>query len=128
MKTLQDLEQEIINIIDGETVQDIVQDNLYLLQGINDGQSFIDNIQERIQEQEIIYHSRAMQYLMDNDASLQYSLGLAHEYGYTCDQLNSETLATILYQNDLQNNLNHIADEIIDAIDDYIAEQNEIDE
>jgi uncharacterized protein YhaN len=45
---------------------------------------------------EIIYYYRAMEYLMENDSSLQESLSLAAEYGYTPDKLNSEILASLL--------------------------------
>jgi hypothetical protein len=46
-------------------------------------------------QEEIIYYSKAMQYLIENDCSLSESLEIAHEYGYNLDNLNSETLATI---------------------------------
>ena len=45
---------------------------------------------------EIIYHHKAMEYLMDNDPSLKESLGLASDMGFTPENLNSETLASIL--------------------------------
>lgn len=45
---------------------------------------------------EIIYYSRAMQYLMDNDTSLYNSMQLAEEYGYSLDDINSEVLASLL--------------------------------
>ena len=55
-------------------------------------------LQERISEIEVIYYSNAMDYLRENDASLTESLGLAHDFGYTADKINSELLATILKQ------------------------------
>ncbi len=61
----------------------------------------IEYIQGRIYEQEIIYYHKAMDYLMEHDASLCESMGLAHEYGYTADNINSELLATLLYQSKL---------------------------
>ena len=45
---------------------------------------------------EIIYYSRAMEYLTENDNSLQESLGIADEYGYSPSNLNSEILASLL--------------------------------
>lgn len=45
---------------------------------------------------EIIYYATAMEYLMENDCSLQESMGLAHDMGYTADNINSELLASIL--------------------------------
>ena len=60
--------------------------------------AFMEELQERIGEIEVIYHSRAMEYLAEEDPSLTESLGLAHESGYTTDKINSELLATILKQ------------------------------
>lgn len=62
-------------------------------------------IQERIYEHEIIYYSRAMDYLRENDTSLHESLGLAHEMGYSPDALNSEILATLHIQNAMSEEL-----------------------
>jgi hypothetical protein len=45
---------------------------------------------------EIIYYSRAMQYLMDNDTSLYNSMQLAIEHGYSLEDINSEVLASLL--------------------------------
>ncbi|MCQ2075969.1 MAG: hypothetical protein MJZ20_02900 [Bacteroidaceae bacterium] len=122
---LDELKQNIMDTVDNEAIEDIVCDNLHALDNIANPQDFIEEIRDRIYEQEIIYHSRAMNYLMDNDASLQDSLALAHEYGYTCDKLNSETLATLLYQDNLQRNLSNLEKEITDAIDEYIEGQDE---
>ena len=44
---------------------------------------------------EIIYYSRAMDYLSKNDSSLQESLNLAAELGYTPENLSSEILASL---------------------------------
>lgn len=44
----------------------------------------------------IMYHTVALDFLRDNDPSLQYSLGLAHDLGYTPENLNSELLASLL--------------------------------
>lgn len=47
-------------------------------------------------EIEILYHSRAMAYLSENDPSLRESLEIASEYGLDVQDLNSELLATLL--------------------------------
>ena len=44
---------------------------------------------------DIIYYSKAIKYLQENDASLSESIEIASEYGYTLDDLNSETLASL---------------------------------
>lgn len=45
---------------------------------------------------EIIYYSRAMEYLSENDSSLTESLTLAADMGYSPTDINSELLATLL--------------------------------
>tara|TARA_R110002110_G_scaffold154971_1_gene349037 strand:+ start:381 stop:749 length:369 start_codon:yes stop_codon:yes gene_type:complete len=44
---------------------------------------------------EIIYYSKAIKYLQENDASLCESIEIATEYGYTLENINSETLASL---------------------------------
>mgnify|MGYP006438075879 FL=1 len=74
-----------------------------------DEQVKFDDYDEAIEycyEQEIIYYSKAMDYLMENDASLKDSLAIATEYGIDDpSKLNSEYLATIHYQDALINSI-----------------------
>lgn len=44
---------------------------------------------------EVIYYSKAIDYLKENDASLSESIEIASEYGYTLENINSETLASL---------------------------------
>ena len=44
---------------------------------------------------EIIYYSRAIEYLQNYDASLNESIEIANEYGFTLENINSETLASL---------------------------------
>ena len=62
---------------------------------------FCDKVNYAIMSEDIIYYSEAIKYLMREDASLADSLDIAKEYGYTIEQLNSELLATLLYQQKL---------------------------
>ena len=62
---------------------------------------FCDKVNDAIMHENIIYYSEAIKYLMNEDASLNESLGIASSYGYTTEQLNSEILATLLYQQKL---------------------------
>lgn len=62
---------------------------------------FCDKVNDVIMQEEIIYYSRAMKYLSENDNSLNKSLDIAIEYGYKIEQLNSELLATLLHQQKL---------------------------
>ena len=67
----------------------------------------IDYIEEEINElinaDEVIYYTRASEYLAENDPSFVESLGLAEEYGYDMSRLDSEVLATLHNQQRLRN-------------------------
>jgi alkyl hydroperoxide reductase subunit AhpF len=72
----------------------------------------MEMLDERANEIEVIYYSNAMDYLRDNDASLQESLGLAYDYGYTADKINSELLATLLKQDNAREHLGEYRDRL----------------
>lgn len=65
----------------------------------------IDEACEWISEQEVIYYGVAMNYLIENDISLNESLEEADAMGFTTDMLNSEILATILLRKMLNENI-----------------------
>ena len=73
---------------------------------------FNEKVYEAIANEEIIYYYEAMKYLAREDASLSESLELAIEYGYTVENLNSEILATLLYQKNLDNQWAEISEEV----------------
>jgi len=81
----------IINDLDGE-----------------DTENLKEKFEEAIYHEEIIYYNRAIEFLSENDYSLQNSLELAQELGYQPADLNSEILATLLLQNYMQEELNEI--------------------
>lgn len=63
--------------------------------------SDFDDITEILQDsgafnQDVIYYATAMEYLSENDSSLKESLELAHDMGYTAENINSELLASLL--------------------------------
>ena len=89
---------------------DIDLQNLYCNEDtFND---FCDKVHEAIMQEDIIYYYEAMKYLSREDASLSQSLEIASEYGYTTENLNSELLATLLYQQNLTNQWYEISEEI----------------
>ena len=89
---------------------DIDLQNLYYNEDtFND---FCDKVNDAIMQEEIIYYYEAMKYLSREDASLSQSLEIANEYGYTTENLNSELLATLLYQQNLTNQWYEISEEI----------------
>lgn len=89
-----------------------------------DTSEIMDQMISSIQENEVIYYSRAMEYLSENDPSLRKSLDLASEYGFSLDNLSSELLATILMQSELSEELDE--DDIHNIIDDVLSEFDEL--
>lgn len=75
-------------------------------------QEFEDAILEAINGEEIIYYAKAMEYLTNNDTSLNRSLEIASELGFTTENLNSELLATLVHQEDLREQYYEIQNEI----------------
>ena len=71
----------------------------------------------------VIYYGSAMEYLSKYDASLNISLGLAAELGYSLENLNSEKLASLLKADNLRDDFNDLETEINE-----IFENNEIEE
>jgi hypothetical protein len=67
---------------------------------------------------EIIYYTAAMEYLMARDPSLRESLEIAHEYGYTADNINSELLASLLASKECREEFMSYEDEIIEFFND----------
>ena len=65
----------------------------------------MDEAFEWINEQEVIYYGVAMNYLIENDVSLNESLEEADAMGFTTDMLNSEILATLLLRKMLNENI-----------------------
>ena len=68
---------------------------------------------------EIIYYRNAMNYLMEHDASLRESMGLAADMGMEPRNLDSETLATLL----LQQNLSEEMQDMHGALEEYFEEE-----
>ena len=75
---------------------------------------FREYIVDSILDSEIIYYSKAIEYLKENDHSLTRSLEIADEQGFEVGKLNSEILATLLYQDKLYNELWDIEGEIME--------------
>lgn len=74
-----------------------------LRQAIEDGNGF---------DVEIIYYSRAIEYLMNNDDSLRESLAIADEMGFEVKNLNSETLASLLASQNSREEFNDLESDI----------------
>ena len=87
-----------------------------------DGQTFDEfneSILKGINQQEIIYYSEAIKYLQLEDSSLRNSLDMADELGYNLGSLNSEILATLIYQQRLREQWTDCYSEIEDYFEVY---------
>jgi len=61
---------------------------------------------------DIIYYSRAIEYLKGNDASLNESIQIAIEYGYNLENINSEVLASLLASQKIREEFEELREEI----------------
>lgn len=90
-----------------------IQTALGYYDGEPDADDFIEwYTEEYVNSAEIIYYYNAMKYLSEQDNSLHESMALAGEYGYQCENLNSELLATILLQQNLREELDGLRGEL----------------
>jgi len=78
-----------------------------------------ERMYDYIGEQDIIYYYKAMKYLSDNDSSLYESLSIASGLGYETESLDSELLATLLYQKELEEEFNELSYEIEEYFNEY---------
>lgn len=76
-----------------------------------------------ITNQEVIYYSKAINYLQENDPSLNESLEIAKEYGYDIEKINSELLASLLKTREVENNWCKFLNNLNDYIDDNIEDE-----
>ena len=61
---------------------------------------------------DIIYYSKAMKYLSENDASLSESVEIASDMGYSTENLNSELLASLHASQKVREDFYSITDKI----------------
>ena len=107
-----------------ERLIELVKDNNldidinYIYDENKDFDQLNEDVIQYIHESEIIYYSKAIDYLSENDNSLFESLEIAKEYGYTIENLNSELLATLLYQQNLTNEWYEISEQVEEIFND----------
>ena len=97
-------EIDILNCVDLDNVLDFDS----LREEIDGSQGF---------DIDIIYYSNAMEYLTENDTSLTESLGIALEMGFTPENLNSETLASLLASQKSREDFEELESEVTDFFD-----------
>lgn len=91
------------HILDCETMEDLSE---YFQDAINDSC--------------IIGFRESMEYLAENDCSLQESMSLAESSGCSVRNICSETLATLLYQHHLRDEAKYILKKIYEKLTDNL--------
>ena len=116
-----------------DEIQDLIDDTKWLSDisfdmdedEISSVDDVIEYIEDRINEIEVIYYANAIKILSENDPSLQTSCGYADDLGYSCGDLNSELLATILCQESAREELYDIRDDIEEVIEEWLEDSEE---
>lgn len=93
-------------VIEDTILEDIIE--ISQVEDCGDEEELREVIEAQINEEQIIYYGIAIEYLAKEDPSLQHSLQLAHDIGFELDKLNSEILATLVYQDRLKDVLNEL--------------------
>lgn len=119
--------EELTTIFEGTELGDEIELGS-IEEMIQEGESddaISEYIQDRIAESSITYYINAMEYLTNNDISLGDSISLAVEQCLNLEDLNSETLATLLSQQNMRIELDAIMDDIKDLISRVEQEESE---
>ena len=107
-----------IDILDYVNPEDIDIENAY--------ESILDKLQMNGGfDVEIIYYSKAIKFLQDNDPSLKESLEIASEFGFEIENLNSEVLASLLASRQAEEEFYDLQSEIDDFFQDLCDELDE---
>jgi intracellular sulfur oxidation DsrE/DsrF family protein len=99
----------------------------------NNDFSTVDEIRDLIQDNngfecEVIYYSSAIEFLSENDPSLRSSLEIANEYGFQLENLNSETLASLLKTQMATDEFEELTSELEDLLNEIEEEEAEEEE
>ena len=77
---------------------------------------------------DVIYYSNAIEYLSNNDPSLQESCQIASEMGFETENLNSELLASLLKSQNVRNEWHELEDEINEYFEELQEQIEELEE
>lgn len=117
---IQDLEKNydfndyILNYIDETDLKDCKtsSDVRELIEKANEDQD--------ITRTEVIYYSNAIEYLKENDPSLQESMEIANDLWYETKSLNSELLASLLSSENNYNDFSSFLDDLENQCDEIL--------
>jgi len=129
MKNLKQVEQLLDNYtIEGEKFSYWVEAKD--IADCSTGEEATDSMREKIERavqesSDIIYYSTAMEFLTENDNSLQESMNIAQGLGYEPKDINSELLATLLNEQNNMEQLNEDLQKFATAFDDLEDEDED---
>ena len=134
MKTLnEETTQRIVDFLNGLRTEVVITDYVREYDDIDFDDAY-NSIFDIVQDNggfniEIIYYARAIEYLKENDCSLNESLEIAEEYGYEIKTLNSEVLASLLASRnamedfgDLQSEIDNFFSELAEELEEEEAD------
>ena len=113
-------------------LKEVSPENVYITDYIDIENIDLDNAYESIEEMisdnngfdvEIIYYSNAIEYLKENDPSLNESLEIAEGFGFELSKLNSEILASLLASQNARNDFSELQDQINDFFNELQEEE-----
>jgi len=114
---------EFLHLLSAEHLDDDITDYLTAnLYDIEEAEEITEEITENgFFNKECVYYYNAINYLKENDASLNGSIEIAMEHGYALENINSELLASLLMSQEEEGNYynNNLEEEIQGFIDTY---------
>jgi len=86
---------------------------------------FEDELNENreVTDEDVIYYYDAMKYLMENDQTLTKSLEIAGEFGYSPEDIDSCTLASLLKTRNNEENYSSCVNKIIDQSEEIFNDE-----
>ena len=104
------------NLVDKDEIVSIIEDSSNIAEVIENLQ-ILFNDNPDIFVDDVIGNVQAMEYLLENDPSLHYSLEIAAEFGYEVKSLCSETLATLLQAREAEDEFYENWNELVAGIE-----------
>ena len=116
MRTNESNKNLVIDFLKGLNVENLCVTDYVSFDDIDETTTF-ETLTELIEDNngfdiEIIYYTRAIEYLSNNDASLKESLEIADELGYSAKDLSSEVLASLLASQNCRNEWQDLENEV----------------
>lgn len=116
MKTTKQQDEKIKDLFDNTNFL-IELDYEYTIFNSKSLEDLEEDFYQMINEHEMIYYSKCMNFLKEYDNSLCESLIIAEELGYTLKNLTSEILATLLIQRFMNDEVNEIIEELKEILE-----------